>query len=184
MKVLPTDAPLSAYYDADRTATGLGAPGGRGTPCSPSSLECAPGDWSLAGARAPSPHAAARCVTTLQASESASEKQQELVPTKNDHAEVAGDDGQKKRSGDGVFHGSVRKEKSHDGARSHGLTLSAQYDGCNTSRRKARPQNVGIDAAQRSERYAPLDASNYNLALDGGGTGLATWESCVLYGSQ
>jgi hypothetical protein len=86
-------------------------------------------------------------------------------------------------SGDGVFHGSVRKEKSHDGARSHGLTLSAQYDGCNTSRRKARPQNVGIiDAAQRSERYAPLDASNYNLALDGGGTGLATRESCVLYG--
>jgi hypothetical protein len=150
MKVLSTDAPLSAYYDADRTAPGLGAPGGEALHAhqAPWNVHQEIGAWlELEPLLLMPPHAASRLCRPQKAQAKSS----------NDHAEVAGDDGQKKRNGDGVFHGSVRKEESHDGARSHGLTLSAQYDGCNTSRRKARPQNVGIiDAAQRSERYAPL----------------------------
>jgi hypothetical protein len=42
------------------------------------------------------------------ASESRSDQLHELVPTKDDHGEAAGDDGEKKGGGDGVFHGGLQ----------------------------------------------------------------------------
>jgi hypothetical protein len=46
--------------------------------------------------------------TVTPASENGRDQLHELVPTKDDHGEAAGDDGEKKGGGDGVFHGGLQ----------------------------------------------------------------------------
>ena len=46
--------------------------------------------------------------TVTPALENGRDQLHELVPAKDDHGEAAGDDGEKKRGGDGVFHGGLQ----------------------------------------------------------------------------